>query len=388
MALTSALLDGVVFNEVGANPTGSLQDLNGDGVADRKDEFIELHNTSGAAVDIAGWRLFQTSGIVHTFAAPTVIPAGGFLTLVDAEGGTSNAIQNVQSDAIYVSFSRNFGTNYLVALVDATGTNYISMGGPNGNPDFLATQLNSAFPGITRIGQHEFSTSATAGNATLREIDGDTAWIMGPPTIGSPNCFAAGTGILTPSGMRAIDDLRPGDTVCAKGGRQIAVKWIWVQSIPPNNALGERFAMIRIQAGALGKGLPGRDLVLTSDHALMIDGLLINAGALVNGTTIAHVPAVEKQGKCKVYHIETEGHDLVFAEGCLTETFVDYAGRQAFDNYSEYAAIYGEGSLIAEMTLPRVSAARLVPLALRASLKRQDSDRPRGGVAEKQLATL
>lgn len=370
MALTSALMNGVVINEVGANPAGSLQDLNGDGVADRKDEFIELHNTSEAAVDIAGWRLFQTSGVVHTFAAPTVIPAGGFLTLVDAEGGTSNAIQNVQGDAIYVSFSQNFGTNYLFALVDATGTNYISMGGPNGNPDFLATQLNSAFPGIMRIGQHEFSTSATAGNATLREIDGDTAWIMGPPTIGSPNCFAAGTGILTPSGMRAIKDLRPGDLVCAEGGRQIVVKWIWVQSVPTTSTLGERFAMVRIQAEALGKCRPSRDLVLTSDHALLIDGLLINAGALVNGTTIAYVPASEMSGQFKVYHIETDAHDLVFAEGCLTETFVDYAGRQAFDNYSEYAAIYGEGSLIAEMTLPRVSSQRLVPLALRAYLKK------------------
>ena len=49
---------------------------------------------------------------------------------------------------------------------------------------------------------------------------------------------------------------------------------------------GQTLHPVRVSAGALGNGLPHTELVLTADHALIIDGLAINTGALVNGTTI------------------------------------------------------------------------------------------------------
>ena len=42
------------------------------------------------------------------------------------------------------------------------------------------------------------------------------------------------------------------------------------------------------------------------------------------------------------------------------ETFVDYAGRQAFDNYDEYLALYGAPQPIEELPLPRITTARMV----------------------------
>jgi len=108
-----------------------------------------------------------------------------------------------------------------------------------------------------------------------------------------------------------------------------------------------------------------RDLVLTADHALLIDGLLVNAGALVNGTSIDYVPLSELGESYTVYHVETENHDVILAEGAPAETFIDYAGRQAFDNYGEYVALYGEERIIPEMAYPRVSSARMLPSAMR-----------------------
>ena len=44
-------------------------------------EFIELHNTGAAAVDISGWAL--TNGVNYTFPAATTIPAGGFVVIAN-----------------------------------------------------------------------------------------------------------------------------------------------------------------------------------------------------------------------------------------------------------------------------------------------------------------
>jgi len=68
------------------------------------------------------------------------------------------------------------------------------------------------------------------------------------------------------------------------------------------------------------------------------------------------------------YHVETEDHDVILANGAAAETFVDYVDRQGFDNYADYAALYGEERIITEMPLPRIGTARLVPPSLKARL--------------------
>ena len=172
-------------------------------------------------------------------------------------------------------------------------------------------------------------------------------------------CFAPGTAIATPEGAVAVEALSIGDPVLTADGRTVPVKWVGRQTRAP---LFQRIRMIRVAAGALADRLPLRDLVLTADHALLIDGLLINAGALVNGTTITELRDLPE--RVTVYHIETEAHDVILAEGTPAETFIDYAGRQAFDNYAEYVALYGADRAIAENPAPRISSARMLPAAL------------------------
>ena len=177
-------------------------------------------------------------------------------------------------------------------------------------------------------------------------------------------CFAAGTLIATPEGETAVEELQIGDMVTTAEGRMVPVKWIGRQTVVAAFA-GERARPVRVAAGALGDGLPHSDLVLTADHALILDGLAINAGALVNGSTISFDPAPER---ATYYHIETEGHEVILANGAPAETYVDYIQRRVFDNYAEYLELYGDDRTITEMPLPRVSAARLVPDAIRARL--------------------
>jgi hypothetical protein len=181
-------------------------------------------------------------------------------------------------------------------------------------------------------------------------------------------CFAAGTLIATPDGERAVETLAIGAPVLTADGRIVPVRWIGRQTLHKLFTPAERFCPVRVRAGALGGGLPHTDLVLTADHALILDGLAICAGALVNGTTIVRDPAESLPDRVTYYHVETAGHEAIRANGAAAETYVDYVQRRAFDNHADYLALYGEERTIPEMDLPRISAARLVPPALRARL--------------------
>ncbi|MES3674755.1 Hint domain-containing protein [Halomonas elongata] len=184
------------------------------------------------------------------------------------------------------------------------------------------------------------------------------------------NCFAAGTLIATPEGDVAVEDLTIGDLVMTANGDQVPVKWIGRQTVSRLTAV--RQPPVRIRQGALGGGKPQQDLVLTGGHGMIIDGLVINAAALVNGDTIDYVPQDELQGTMTYFHVETDSHEAILANGAEAETYIDYIDRQAFDNYAEYIALYGIETRIIEMPRHRISSRRLLPLALRERLGIQD----------------
>jgi Hint domain len=110
--------------------------------------------------------------------------------------------------------------------------------------------------------------------------------------------------------------------------------------------------------------VPSRDLYVSPDHALLIDGVLVNAAALLNGTTIARatdVPAI-----FTYYHVELHDHSLILAENTPAETFIDNVHRMAFDNWAEHEALYPDAAPpIPEMAYPRAKAARQVTPAMR-----------------------
>lgn len=177
-----------------------------------------------------------------------------------------------------------------------------------------------------------------------------------------PVCYMAGTRIATPEGETKVEDLKAGDLVVTADGRQIAVRWIGRQTVAPLFA-GEFALPVRIKAGALGENMPSRDLLVSHAHALFVDGVLVQAGALVNETSILRETNVPKT--FVYYHVEVDDHSLILAENTPAETFVDNVERVRFDNWHEYEALYPAGKKVAEMPYPRAKAARQVPSALR-----------------------
>jgi hypothetical protein len=182
-----------------------------------------------------------------------------------------------------------------------------------------------------------------------------------------PVCFLEGTRIATPDGERAVESLAIGDLVTTADGTARLVRWIGRQTIVAVFADPLHAYPIRIARGALGDGLPVRDLSLSPDHALLVDGLLVQASALVNGVTITRDPAPAP--RFTYFHVELADHALVLAEGVPAETFVDHVTRKRFDNFAEFEALYGaERTVIAELSLPRIKSARQLPRATRERL--------------------
>ena len=176
------------------------------------------------------------------------------------------------------------------------------------------------------------------------------------------NCFATGTRIATPDGERIVETLKPGDLVLTHDGRSTPAIWVARQTVanPRFVELGRK--PVRIEAGALGPDLPNGPLTVTADHALLFGDMLINAGTLVNGTTIRLLPLAGLPSMFNYWHVELENHEVVLANGGVpAESFIDYVGRSGFDNYDEYLDLAGADRLIKEMPFARISAHRLVP---------------------------
>ncbi|KMW60146.1 hypothetical protein AIOL_000299 [Candidatus Rhodobacter oscarellae] len=206
-------------------------------------------------------------------------------------------------------------------------------------------------------------------------VTGDWTQAGGDPAFGTDTdtvtfnftlCFAAGTGIATPSGKTAVESLLIGDLVTTADGRDVPVKWVGRVTANPMFNPADRLAPVKIAKGAFGDA-PTRDLIVTADHGMVLDGMIINASALVNGDTITWHDWKALGASITYYHVETENHDVILADGALSETYLDMPDRSSFDNFAEYIALYGEETPIAENPMPRISSARLLPASLRAA---------------------
>jgi hypothetical protein len=144
-------------------------------------------------------------------------------------------------------------------------------------------------------------------------------------------CFAAGTRILTAAGEMAVEDLTPGVRVATRFGGLRPVRWIGRQTFD-GRFLGQHFAPVTLHEGCLGPSMPLRDLVVSADHGIAIDGHLVPARQLVNGVTITQTP---RSGTVEFLHIDLGAHDLVMADGAWTESYLDMDNRNQFHNAAD-----------------------------------------------------
>jgi uncharacterized cupin superfamily protein len=215
------------------------------------------------------------------------------------------------------------------------GNDWIDFG--DGNENFLRTAADTGndtlIGGLGNntldLGSNWEFLSETGGFSLYRD-ESDTIYAQQWEVV----CFAEGTRIVTPNGEDAVENLRAGDMVLAMRDGQAGfepLRWVGFMNIavPRNAAMAAKTAPILIKAGALAPGMPARDLRVSPDHAMEIDGHLIPAKHLVNGESIIQETWCRR---VRYFHLELEAHGLLLSEGTWSESYLDDGNRHAFNN--------------------------------------------------------
>jgi Hint domain len=170
-----------------------------------------------------------------------------------------------------------------------------------------------------------------------------------------PQCFLKGTRIRTADGDRKIEDLAVGDLLPTVFGGICPIQWIGRYPIKKNDqtkAWVKTALPVRVARSALGVNIPYADLYITKEHTLLIDGVLVTAGSLINGVTITVYDARELD-ELEFFHIKLERHNAIYAEGAPSETMMN-VGESAV-NFAEYVLEYGHPTSQEALCAPLLS---------------------------------
>ncbi len=324
-------LDGLIFSEFLVDNASAVPgfDTDGDGTHNKSDEYIELQNTTGAPMSLEGYQVWSDDkGLLYEFGSGDTIAPGGTATIVGEYSGTApagfyDAGESDGSDFLQDGEGPRFDTIYLVNVL--TGE-YIAFS--YGDPPQPASPP-TGFTGTSQVGAGE-SLNSDAPNGVAFERDSDGDWVEGSPSPGTSGvaCYAKGTMIATPEGERAIEDLRAGDTVITldSGPEKILFMLFQDEDFRKSRTHGP----VQIKAGALGRGRPRRDLIVSANHRILVGGHgqldhLFPTEVFVPAKCLPQLPGIRTmRGKRNItwVHFVLRTHGVVSANGCSSESML------------------------------------------------------------------
>lgn len=216
-----------------------------------------------------------------------------------------------------------FGNNDTIVL---QGISNVVSATLSGNTLTLTGPLGATLDKISFLANTEDYGSAVFN---VVENAGSTAAIVTVSGAQTVSCFAAGTRIRTWAGEVPVEDLAVGDVVRAQFAGTALVVWLGHRHIDcRRHARPLEVWPVRVSAHAFGPRIPHRDLLLSPDHSVFVDDVLIPIKHLINGRTIVQEPV----GTITYYHVELGEHDVLLAEGMPVESYLEDGERGAFDN--------------------------------------------------------
>ncbi|MCB0968899.1 MAG: Hint domain-containing protein, partial [Ilumatobacter sp.] len=166
------------------------------------------------------------------------------------------------------------------------------------------------------------------GFVTYRDADGTETGTLDFQNIEQVvPCFTPGTLIATPKGEVPVERLRVGDRVITRDNGIQEIKWVGARAIGfAELARAQHLAPIHIRAGALGNGLPERDMLLSPNHRVLVANdrtslyfdereVLAAAKHLVNSRGVRIVEPLE----VTYLHFMCRNHEVVLSNGAWTE---------------------------------------------------------------------
>ena len=176
-------------------------------------------------------------------------------------------------------------------------------------------------------------TSDDRENGFVSYFDADGAkideWLVFREIENVIPCFTTGTRIATPRGERRVEELEVGDLVITRDNGMQAIRWVGQRFLTKEElACAAHLRPVRLCKGALGYGLPERDMLVSPNHRLLIANdrtalyfeereVLVAAKYLTDmaGVSVAEVADVT------YVHIMFDRHEVVLSDGTWTESF-------------------------------------------------------------------
>jgi hypothetical protein len=177
-------------------------------------------------------------------------------------------------------------------------------------------------------------------------------------------CFAKGTMIRTVSGEKTVEDIKVGDKLVTYEGTITTVHW--ASSSHHDAETLTRFPKLRpvkIKEGAFGDGLPKHDLLVSRQHRMMLRSIVANRmtghfEVLVPVHTLSDnsfAEIDETQKEVTYYHLLTDQHDVILANGLPCESLhigAHLEGAIGPDRYQQVLDLLASGQVSKESSLP------------------------------------
>ncbi|KXV77973.1 hypothetical protein AD954_04940 [Acetobacter cerevisiae] len=159
-------------------------------------------------------------------------------------------------------------------------------------------------------------------------------------------CFLAGSMIRTPTSAVAVEDIQIGDQVVTfdwKNNKDVTRAVVWAGkahcTVRPELSDDAAGWPVRILKDAIADGVPYKDMLITSEHCLFFEGKFVPARMLVNGVSIFYDKSITSYD---YYHVETEQHSVITADGMLTESYLDTGNRSSFSQDGKVVRLGGQ----------------------------------------------
>lgn len=366
MAVT--LSNGLLFSEfLVDNAGGQAFDTDGDGGANKADEFVEIQSVGGVNIDLTGIELWSAKrGQLFSFNNGDDLGPNGTATIVgqydgaepdgffdaglpdnNSNGGFLEDGEGTRNDTLYL-----LDTNTGEFISFSYGDNAVLLPPPTG------------FTGTTDLGGEIFSSGAPNGVAFRRDENGDFQEESAPdPGNPSAPCFVSGTLIETQTGMRPVDQLRAGDLVMTRDGGLQPIRWVGHRLLTPAVLRhSPHLQPYRVRAGALGSGTPNRDLHLSPLHRVLVASKIAlrmfgKSEVLAPVRALAACDGIDPiaQPKVTYFHILLDQHHILNANGAACESL--YLGPVALQGLSiegrrEISEIFPDVENLAKTTPP------------------------------------
>ncbi|GBR06718.1 Hint domain-containing protein [Asaia siamensis] len=257
-------------------------------------------------------------------------------TYVDAEGnvvlsGPGTITGGYQTENGFVSYSVSGGW-ILVSNDKIPDPSELHWANQNGETPG-ETPFPIWAPGSTSLiiqnatGDKNVSYDVSTGGATAPGV-------YDPDAHQEMPCFLEGTRILTAAGYKNVEALALTDEVAVfRNGeavwRPIKALSVGVCQVKAAEHDDRAGYPVVIRQGALGHGMPFKDLRVTADHGIEVEGRLFMARSLVDGEKVYFDKSVSTY---RYFHIDLHDHEVIEADGARVESYGDDGYRALFNN--------------------------------------------------------